>query len=607
MDASRVHAYNSTQITIFEHFNQSISMKLTKYLVCGLLVTGSLSALTSCEDEKSYGEPPRLFSPVVTVTTSSNDLECKWQGINGATKYELTLLKETSLVGEDGKNVYNTVETVEATASPYTFENLDWDDRYRVDIKAIGDGIESYVYSGEAVTISYPTKLKSVANVIDTGVKIEWNEDNKVPEWTDVAYINVFTRNEDGSVTPYLRGGADAEALSRADEGEDEIVKDPIVAPEENPDYYYTLTENDIRRSACEVYGLLPATDYRVVAYNKDGEYRGRRDFKTRESEVYENPDLVYDLRVEAVDTLKNDFIETLPEGAVVVLQGGKKYICSGTLKFTKSVKFTTGMSLSGKAIMASGGYATEGDLNRLEFNNVVLTCMPEDDLTSNFGGRYIFNHSNVTTINDLVFESVDIKYMRGGIRSRKDGQEWRNITFNNCTLDSIGGYRLVHLDNANTKIGTLKITNSTLSNVDGIVRANNRDNTSVDNITVEDCTFAFCSNNAEYFAMKRDGCNPNLSISVSNCIIAGNHPKNTALGISVNEGTVVATNNVYVASDYKWTMTETGEIKTPFGNTEDMTQKMSDIWVNPAALDFTLKSAQLPCSQAGDPRWRVE
>ncbi len=576
-------------------------MKLFKYLACGLLVAGSLSVFTACDDDDTI-EAPRLFSPVVNMSTNANSIECKWQGIEGAVAYELTLQRELTATDDAGNKLTEDVRkvTIEVDPtgvtyfSPYVFDNLDWDERYRVLIQAIGTDKTSNVYTGEFVSVSYPTKVKSVTDVVDTGVKLEWNADDSGS--TDLAYINVFVRNSDGTVTPYTHDGV-AAVVSREDDAEETT-------------YFYTLTDEDKANGYVELYGLEGGINYRVIVYAENGDYRGRRDFTTLQAEQYPDESLVYDLRGygdEAADTIiSTDFFNTLPENAVVVLKGGLKYVAKGTPDISKSMTIKTGMSLSGKATISMGGMSTSGDIANLTFENVKLTCLDTDDLSSNFGGRYLFNHSNLSTVGTLTLENVDVKYMRGFIRTRKAGQRYDNIVINNCNMDSIGGYKVIHLDNEDTSIGNITITNSTFSNTQGIVRSDNHDNTSIDNIVVDNCTFAYCSSNAGFFLMKRDGCSPNLKFSMSNCIVGKNYKGSTGVGAAFNDGVVAAYNNVYVTSDFTWTKNADGEDTNPFGTYEAMSQSADDVWVDPEGLDFTLKNAQLPCAAAGDPRWRV-
>lgn len=551
-------------------------------------MAGTAVSMTSCDD-KDHPEAPRLFSPVVTTSVSANSLVCTWQGIKEAVSYELTLQRALPLPAEDGSVVYENVKVVNIEVdpsgltpySPYTFDNLDWDERYRVQIKAVGATKESRVYTTEYSTLTYPTKLRTVNNIIDTAARIEWNEGDDV----DIAYLDVFVRNADGTVTPYRR----------------EVEED-----EEQPEYYYTVTPKDLGASYSEVYGLQPETDFRVIAYNADGEYRGRRDFQTQAAEVFENPDLVVDLRGEDTDILESSLFESLPEGAILLLKGGTSYTTTGTPKITKNFTMRTGMSLSGKATVMSGGFAAAGDVNDIRLENIKYTCLPTDDKTSNFGGRYFFNNSDVYHIGNLTFEDVEVVAMRGFIRTRKDNQRIDNVVFNNCILDSIGGYKLIHLDTNNTSIGTVSITNSTLSHIEGVIRANNRSNTNIDIVNIDNCTFAYAGN-GELFLFKKDGCCEGLSFSMTNCVIGGNFPGKKAKGATFNASATAAFSNIFVASDFVWDANaDTGEVVNPLGDYKTMKEGLNDIWVDPTNGDYTFKTATLECAEAGDPRWRV-
>lgn len=594
-------------------------MKLFKYMACGLLVAGSLTVFTACEDDNNLGEAPRLFSPVVSVSANANSLECTWQGIKGAKSYKLSLERELPSTDESGTVLSETIRTVEITVdetgltpfSPYTFEDLDWDERYRVAIQAFGADKQSNTYTCEFVSVNYPTKVKTVTDIVDTGVKIEWASSEG--ETTDLAYINVFERNEDGTLTPYWgetenEGEVEPATMSRA-EGEET----------EAPKYYYTLTDEDRANGYVEVYGLQSSTPYRVIAYNEDGEYRGRRDFKTQTAEVYPDPSLVRDLRgldEEVADTIMcTDFFNELPEGAIVILKGGRKYVTKGTPKITKSVTIKTGMSLSGKATLSMSGFASQGDIANIKFENVKMTCLASDDLTSNFGGRYLFNHSNDGTIGNFILENVDIKYMRGLIRTRKAGQRYNNVIINNCTMDSIGGYGIAQCDEKDTHIDNFTMTNSTVSNAQRLLRAA-KDDCSFDKILIENCTiYAVGGDESKDVANflfdfgKSEKQNPNLVLNMNNCILGGVYMHgSTPLPVKAfqcNQG-IAAYVGVYVTTDVKWDVDKEGNLLN-FSSEEDMTLSDKDIWVNPAALDFTLKNAQLPCAAAGDPRWWVK
>lgn len=93
-------------------------MKLFRYMACGLLVAGSLTVFTACEDDNNLGEAPRLFSPVVNVTTNANAIECKWNGIQGATSYILTLQRELTTTDDSGAALAEDVRTVTVNVDP---------------------------------------------------------------------------------------------------------------------------------------------------------------------------------------------------------------------------------------------------------------------------------------------------------------------------------------------------------------------------------------------------------------------------------------------------------------------------------------------------------
>lgn len=551
--------------------------------------------LASCDD-KDHPEAPRLFSPVVSTSVNANSIVCTWQGIKEATRYELTLQRALPNPNEDGSVAVQDIKSVTVNVdptgqnpySPFTFENLDWDERYRVCIKAVGETKESRIYNSEFTTLTYPTKLRSVSNTIDSAAKIEWNEGDDV----DIAYMNVFVRNADGTLTPWVHEtSAPEEEETRADE---EVA------------YYYTVTDKDLKASYAIIEQLKPETDFRVIAYSADGEYRGRRDFTTKAAEVFENPELVVDLRQKDTTILDGDLFNSLPDNAILLLKGGVDYTVDKTPKFTKSFTMRTGMSLLGKANVMCGGFAVAGDVANIRIENIRYTCLPTDDKTSNFGGRYFFNNSDVYNVGNLVFEDVEIVAMRGIIRTRKKAQHFDNIVFNNCILDSIGGYKVVQLDTDDTSVGTITITNSTLSHIDGVIRANNRKNTNIDQILIDNCTFAYASNNAPLFMLKKDGCCEGLKFDMNNCVIGGNYFGKAGQGATFNASATAAYNNVFVAGDYNWAVDAEGNITSPLGSYTTMKEGIKDIWVDPANGNFTYKSGKLDCAEVGDPRWRV-
>ncbi len=593
-------------------------MKLIKYLACGLLFAGSMAVLTACNDDNDLGNPPRLFRPVVSAEASANNLICKWQGIEGATSYKLTVLRDTGGIDENGDAVMEEVATTEVMGSPYTFEDLAWDEKYRVTIQAFGNNIQSGVYETELTSINYPTKLQNIADVIDTGVKVPWSESD------DIAYINVYVRNDDNTVTPYdpetfVPQSPAEQTASR--EGEEEVEPE---TPGDNvdgvnpDDYYYVVTDEDRENNYCEIYGLAPSTAFRVIAYDAKGEYLGRKDFKTQAAEVYDNPDLVRDLRSipdEVADTIFcTDFFDELQPGTLVILKGGYTYPSKGTPEISKSVTIKTGMSLSGKAILKTGGFLfAEGNVGDIKFQDVKVETNA-DKTSSNFGGRYLLNQNKKTKVNSLTLDNVEIRYMRGGVRIQSQPSEFDNVVINNCVFDSIGGYRVLCIDNAGGQFTNVTVTNSTFANCEGVMR-NNKEVKGFDNMTISDCTFVFCgtaSNQVFDFANNAEQ-NRDLKFSVTNCIFGPGYGSTEGSLIAfqgfrcAGANSVCAFTNCFMTADAEYAVkADTGAIQGEMPGCEKSGTKTADLWVAPFQSDFSIKTASADCANLGDPRWHL-
>lgn len=184
---------------------------------------------------------------------------------------------------------------------------------------------------------------------------------------------------------------------------------------------------------------------------------------------------------------------EKLEEGTVVVLQGGFEYNLSSTVTISKSVKFITGLSLSGNAIFKTGGFvAATGSVANIEFNKVDFITSGDKN-ASNFGGKYIFNQGNQSSIGNLKFINCSIRYMRGIVRLQSKPSIIDNVTIENCVMDSIGGYGVLNCDVAGSQIKAIAITNSTIAHAEKTL-VNSKSQFGFQTINITDCTFAYCS-----------------------------------------------------------------------------------------------------------------
>lgn len=70
-------------------------------------------------------------------------------------------------------------QTVETTDPSYVFDELGWDEKYQIRIKAISnneDTNDSEFFDCEETQITYPTKLQKVTDVIDVAARVQWKE-----------------------------------------------------------------------------------------------------------------------------------------------------------------------------------------------------------------------------------------------------------------------------------------------------------------------------------------------------------------------------------------------------------------------------------------------
>lgn len=546
-------------------------MKMKKYLAMLLLAVTTSGAFISCDDDESLGEAPRLFRPIATCESQSNNLVCTWDNISGATSYELVLYKATGEQTEDGAEILEQYQTATAETSPYTFENLTWDEKYAVRIKAVGVNKESEFYDGTLVSISYPTKLQKVNAVIENAAKLEWDEG------VTITTVEVYVLNEETGAYELLK----TETVTAADNANLEHV----------------------------VEGLNPETKYRMIAYSgEEGalSYEGRMDFSTTAPVNY--GDNVVDLRglsdEESEKYLDQTFFDGVPEGAVVVLKPGFTYSVTTKPVLKTSFRMITGASLSGNATLRLAEFKVPTDvLGPITFEKINIHGSG-DKHSSNFGGTYIFNLNQAGTLEALNLIDCEVKYMRGVIRLRST-MKINNLKFDNCVLDSIAGYGVFTIDDKACGIDHVEMTNSTVSHVTNFFY-NKKGEPGLSSVTVKDCTFAYCGQKAFLFDFgTKAALSANLSCNVSNCLFGPQYNEGTYVNGArcSGENSVVAFSNCYKTADINWT--DDKGVANPL-EVDDYAGNSTDLWKDPKNGDFTIKDVQSAAATVGDPRWHV-
>lgn len=473
-------------------------MKIRKYISIMFLALTASHTFTACSDEDSLGEAPRLFRPVTSLEVKNNNLVATWENIKEATDYILELYRVTGTDDQDN-NTYELLSEVSCQSSPYTFEGLDWDEKYMVKIKCKGMGKESEQYQTLDANIAYISRL-SETKAIDNAVRISWKEASnsnadiikaiKVVEETPAPDAATRTRGEDGSETT-----ARIEYVSEA----------------------------ELTAGYKDIFNLSPETKYTFYAY-KDNEildnstYAGKLSATTTTTTNFEEtfPTGFIDLRNEEHDPQKilkdPDFWNRLTEGMGVILKGETDYVVNTeNSELTKSITFMTGPTLGGNArILATGNMRCPQDVNieKVEFINIdfygdkALTTENEivkvnpnfmKDLSSvsiSSGGQIICLDKKNSSIKELIFKGCYIEGGRGTIRTKEATAAITNVTFDECTINGVGNQGIVTTDNKASAWEKITFKNCTITNI--VMLCDMRKTAGDITLNIENCTLCY-------------------------------------------------------------------------------------------------------------------
>ncbi|MDR1810209.1 MAG: fibronectin type III domain-containing protein [Prevotella sp.] len=530
---------------------------LLKIKLLLLLAITNMCVFTACDDD-DLGTPDRLFRPVVDQTVSGTWIKLEWERYAGTLSYTLQLSESADFA--------TVLADVSIEETEYTFEGLEYNTQYYIRIRGVGDGIESAPIVYDVKTNKYPTKILSPASndYIDTQVRMRWEEET-------YDSMRVFIGKE--------------------------YVKTVI------------LTTNDNDAKTFIVTDLEPSTTYTVKAYRADN-YLGEMDYKTTAAQVFEG-DYV-DLRLlddaEAYTTLTQTYFDELaalyPNGVTVVLNGATKYEI-GTINLSASTKFVTGLSFLGGAVMEVKGSfaaASGADLSYVSFDNVIFTDHSEKKRdTANFGGCYLFNFNQANgKVGDLSVLNCDIRYKRGVLRAQV-ATEIGKITFDNCLIDSIGGYGLVNADHAQAYFNDIVVKNTTMAHAEKILVATKPDR-STNAILMENMTVCYAPKGEGNYIIDFNNQAIPGGITIKNCIFGAGWGSSIR-GIRSNTTNILVEKS-YRASDATWSLNATsGEPYYPITDLELLTETTDDLFTAPNEVNFKLKKADF-VGKIGDPRW---
>lgn len=536
-------------------------------LLFSVLSVGAMS-VGSCSDDNDDSQLSRLFRPIIDSEdiTAGLDadtipyLQIKWDNYTSANQYTV------SLTSEDGTETYS--KTVDTTA--VTFNGLSYDKNYNIAISAANteSGTTSKEYTTTATTSDYPTLLKPVAtaDIIDVMSRVSWDTQDGATKYDSLC---VYKSSNDSLV------------------------------------YKVVLTDDQLSAGNALLEQMKPSTSYYVAAYS-GGAYKGKRSFKTVASENYEGA--VADFRslsdedsykAITTDTLQCLVDEYPDQDITIVLKGGVDYKIE-TVKLPQTtgvITFVTGLTLSGNAVFKVDGNfdVTAGNTTGgITFEKIFFDEGASKKKTaSNYGGTYLFNPSSSAEIGSIDFKSCTIKYKRGIARFRKTTVG--SMSFDDCVIDSIGGYGLVNTDDAASSVGSISMANTTVAHCD-VAFAGSKTKTPPTSVSLENCTFAyFCASGKQLFDYNKLTVG---EIKLKNCLFGV--AKSPLQGWRGN--TAPSSTDCYTTSDFAWLIAEGATEPTAAFEVTTLKTDMSKTFKDPEHSDFSI--IDNAANNIGDPRW---
>lgn len=562
-----------------------------------LLAVTTLGSMSSCSDDDDFGNAPRLFRPVASLETNKNTITATWDNIKGATKYDLKLFRVTG-TDEAGENVYEECAEASCESSPYTFNDLAWDEKYRVEISCTGDESYSKVYTTNDVNVPYATKLKGV-KLIDNAARITWDEGGNVIK-------AIVATPEDGS--------------------------EPVVR---------AISEREYTEGTVDIVGLTPSMKYTFCAYN-DGEnfanstYEGKLTGTTSKPIDFDaeyGAGMYLDIRDYpdefAVDTLKSEkFWAAVQDGMTIILRGDFDYKVNNSQPITKSVRFVTASTLGGNARLVSSGGMTLAkgvDVGFIEFNNVDLYSDKAIDgggyevatnTDKGFGGRQVFNINGVKcTLGELRFIGCHIEGYRAVVRAQSDGDNITKILFDNCIINGIGDQGVLTTNNKSCDWKEVSFNNCTITNI--VMLCDFRSTTNQLTMNINNCTFCYApmettaNANTPMFRFNNNA----VVLNISNTLFgpsmysggSGSKIETYKAGekgsIFLNGANALVSASRSFKTNFDWTPIGTDGKTYPIDNLQSLGFNENALWSNPAGGEFRI-IGNIGEDGIGDSRW---
>lgn len=529
--------------------------------VCG-------ASLQSCKEDE-YTSRGDLFQPrfAQDPVVEGNSIKLVWYQVNAAKSYTVQVFTD---------NYYTNLFTeMEVTDLSVVIDDIPYATTYYIKVRS--NAIEAVHNSQWANTSATTEKRPEYAEIVQDVSKTEITETSAVIRWT------VDPANPVDSI---------------------------CVAPKMDktiPSVTRYLTDEEKAKGCAEIDGLTKNTLYTVNLY--DTSKPRKYDKPYNEVTFRTNGPAAQSIQVGITDDLSAILIDNnddpeIPEGTEYYLPAGSHFIISG-FEIKKGFRIV-GASGDSKAIVELNGtlkFANGAYIQSVEFQNV--------EVRNSASGQYFINCGNPYTLESASFVNVDFtNIMRGFWRHQGENKKHvMNIEFEGCRFDKCGwqtgcygtfafGSAAKNSVASNDEIDRLIIKNCTFS------RGGYQENTgygwgNLVNMSTSDCPIHLEVKNVTFY----DFCVNNRLIDITNAAGSELIMEGVVMASPAGElyrmgsGTTKFSNN-YTTTDYKL-----GGSKM---NATDLDVSASDLFVDPANGDYTIKDTSSPIykNRAGDTRW---
>lgn len=577
-------------------------MKLKNILAIMLLAATTTGFLSSCSDKATDSQAPRLFRPVASLVTSNNSVTASWDNISGATQYNLTLYRVTGQ-DEAGENIYEAVSTGSCESSPYTFDDLAWDEKYRVEISCSGNNLESKTYTTSDVNVAYPTSLKSSPKTIDNAARITWDLNGDQIK-------TIVATPEDGEGDPVIVTLSDAQY---------EAGQIDVMGLEAGTKYIFTAYSDKEELSNSTYVGKVTATTSKPIDF--DEAYGAGKWLDIRE----------YDENM-AKDTLKTpEFWEQVSDGMTIILRGDFDYKVNNSQPFDKSVRFVTASTLGNNARFVSSGGLTLAkgvNIDFIEFVNVDFIsdkAMPKggNEIATNtdkgFGGRQVFNiNGTKSTLKKISFKGCKIEGYRAMVRAQAATDGIQEIEVDNCIINGIGDQGVFTTNNKAADFQKITLKNSTITNI--VMLCDLRNSKGDLEFNIENCTFCYApietTANANTPMFRINGNKNTVKLNVQNTLFGpsmytggGGASITTykagekgSIFLNGSETTLASVSKSF-KTNFTWTEIGANLTTYPLDGLQELSVDETGLWSAPASGEFKLITS-VGEDGIGDPRW---